>query len=143
MGVLHPFPEARAARLAGMLLNRHSPQEIADAVEILIDVLDTLGGEPDLEEGGDDEPGNGDDKDLAWPEWNQRDPYRRASGVEMTSTGGGVFGMTEDDEPDDHAEEDDPSGQCDEDGINTGSNVFWQHGESFAGPGCVISDDGY
>ncbi len=40
-------------------------------------------------------------------------------------------------------EEDDPAGQCDEDGINTGSNVFWQHGQSFAGPGCVLSDDDF
>ena len=41
--------------------------------------------------------------------------------------------------PDD--EDDDPVGQCDEDGINTGSGVFYQHGISRYGPGCPISDN--
>ena len=38
-------------------------------------------------------------------------------------------------------EEDDPSGQCDEDGINTGQTQFVMHGRSYDGPGCPISDD--
>lgn len=37
-------------------------------------------------------------------------------------------------------EEDDPAGQCDEDGMNAGSGNFYMHGRSFAGPGCAISD---
>lgn len=37
-------------------------------------------------------------------------------------------------------EEDDPSGQCDEDGVNTGNAVVVTHGVSYAGPGCPISD---
>lgn len=88
MGVLHTFPATKAHNLAAALLERHSAQEIADAIEVLIDVLDALGGDPDLED-------------------------------------------------------DDPAGQADEDGINTGSNVFCSHGQSFAGPGCVISDDDF
>lgn len=86
MGILQSFPPTRAHSLATALLQRHSAQEIADAVEILIDVLDTLGGDPDLE-----------------------DDY--------------------------------PAGQCDEDGINTGSPIVWKHGQSFNGPGCVIADE--
>ena len=38
-------------------------------------------------------------------------------------------------------EEDDPSGQCDEDGPNTGQAVFVMRGRSYAGPGCPISDN--
>ncbi len=38
-------------------------------------------------------------------------------------------------EPDDEPEEDDPSGQCDEDGINTHFLGRWNEG-----PGCPISD---
>lgn len=37
-------------------------------------------------------------------------------------------------------EEDDPSGQMDEDGINTGAPVFAQHGTVYRGAGCPISD---
>lgn len=89
MGVLHTFPTPKANNLATALLERHSAQEIADAIEVLIDVLDALGGDPDLED-------------------------------------------------------DDPAGQADEDGINTGGGrEFCQHGQSFAGPGCVISDDDF
>jgi hypothetical protein len=37
-------------------------------------------------------------------------------------------------------EDDDPAGQCDEDGINTGRPILCLHGISMAGAGCVISD---
>lgn len=53
MGILQSFPPTRAHSLATALLERHSAQEIADAIEVLIDVLDALGGDPDLE---DDDP---------------------------------------------------------------------------------------
>jgi hypothetical protein len=39
-------------------------------------------------------------------------------------------------------EEDDPAGQCDEDGINTAHGGFWMHGNSYDGPGCWIGDGG-
>lgn len=38
-------------------------------------------------------------------------------------------------------EDDDPSGQRDEDGVNTGNGALWEHGKNFAGPGCMISDE--
>lgn len=50
MGAQHTFPDSRAARIAGALFNRHSAAEIAEAIEIMVDVLDLLGGDPDLEE---------------------------------------------------------------------------------------------
>lgn len=43
---------------------------------------------------------------------------------------------------DDDAEEDDPSGQCDEDGINTYGDLV-MYGVRYAGPGCAISDPDY
>lgn len=52
------FPPAAAAHIAGRLLNRHSPGEIAQAIEVLLDLLDCIGGEPDLE---DDDPAEDDD----------------------------------------------------------------------------------
>ena len=39
-------------------------------------------------------------------------------------------------------EEDDPSGQCDEDGANCGTGNIVMHGNYFAGPGCYISEGG-
>jgi len=39
-------------------------------------------------------------------------------------------------------EEDDPSGQCDEDGITTGIGSFVRRGARDDGPGCPISDPG-
>lgn len=44
-------------------------------------------------------------------------------------------------DPDPDLEEDDPSGQCDEDGLNTGSPRNALHGRLLEGPGCVLSDD--
>jgi hypothetical protein len=38
-------------------------------------------------------------------------------------------------------EDDDPAGQMDEDGINTGKAIVYSHGEAIAGPGCILSDD--
>jgi hypothetical protein len=38
-------------------------------------------------------------------------------------------------------EDDDPAGQCDEDGVNTGDGLLWAHGKLLSGPGCMISDD--
>jgi len=43
-------------------------------------------------------------------------------------------------DPDPDLEDDDPSGQCDEDGANCGSGNFAMHGTSYNGPGCYISD---
>lgn len=42
--------------------------------------------------------------------------------------------------PDPDLEDDDPSGQCDEDGVNCRSGNFVVHGRKFDGPGCPIGD---
>ncbi|GFZ85184.1 MULTISPECIES: hypothetical protein [Sphingobium] len=39
-------------------------------------------------------------------------------------------------------EDDDPAGQSDEDGVNTGNGLFSLHGRGFDGPGCPIADSG-
>lgn len=132
MGVLHQFSHPRAHNLATALLERHSAQEIADAIEVLIDVLDMLGGDPDLEDNNDREATDGDDKDVAWPEWDQlRAKDKRANFERPTlAAGNGCHAMTEDDE------DDDPTGQCDEDGVNTALHVLAGHGA-----GCMIADE--
>lgn len=87
----------------------------------LIDRLDTIGGDPDCEP-------DGCDQDQAWVEWHtMRGSQKR---------GPNILAGHEDDE------EDDPSGQCDEDGINTGSRSFAMHGQHHNGPGCPIADPG-
>jgi hypothetical protein len=57
----HEFSGADKTRMVATLLNRHSPQEIADAVEILIDVLGLLGGDSDAEDGDEARCAAGDD----------------------------------------------------------------------------------
>lgn len=66
-GVINPnfFPPAAAGRIAAALLNRHSPHEIAEAVEVLVDVLDLIGGDADEEENGDErDSNNAEDEEL-------------------------------------------------------------------------------
>jgi hypothetical protein len=57
MGKLLHMPVIPPAA-AGHLLNRHSPGEIAQAIDVLMDLLDCLCGDPDLE---DDDPAEDDD----------------------------------------------------------------------------------
>lgn len=45
-------------------------------------------------------------------------------------------------DPDPDAEEDDPAGQFDEDGINTSIGVFWMHGTMRNAAGCSMSEPG-
>jgi hypothetical protein len=58
------FPPAAAGRIAASLLNRHSAHEIADAVEVLVDVLDLIGGDSDVEANGDELDFNGAEDDF-------------------------------------------------------------------------------
>jgi hypothetical protein len=64
MGAPQTFPDAAAARAAGTLLNLHSPAEIATAIEVLIDLLDQIGGDPDLEPNGDELDSTGAEDDF-------------------------------------------------------------------------------
>ncbi|GGD54389.1 hypothetical protein [Croceicoccus pelagius] len=42
--------------------------------------------------------------------------------------------------PDFDLEDDDPAGQCDEDGVNTGNRIVFVHEQRVDSPGCGISD---
>jgi hypothetical protein len=114
------FPPAAAAHIAGQLLNRHSPHEIAEAVEVLLDVLNLMGGDPEAEDDDPDEVA-GDEGDVAWIEWQNTHPGKRS------------YNYAGSDHED--AEEDDPAGQCDEDEVNT--DLAMACG---GGPGCTIAD---
>jgi hypothetical protein len=67
-----PHPPLAAGRLAQRLLNRHSPHEIAEAIEVLVDVLDLIGGDPDQETDDPDLEPSGDEKDAAYVEWTTK-----------------------------------------------------------------------
>lgn len=121
------FPPEAAALIARRLLNKHSAHEIAEAVEVLIDVLDLIGGDPDVELNGDENDDPGDLKDAAYTEWETRGRHKLAGGLSEMAPG--PAGWSED------AEEDDPSGIFDEDGINTMLAFATGYG-----PGCAISD---
>ena len=88
----------------------------------MIDVLDMIGGDhdADAEEGDPAEP-IGDEADAAWVEWDKmRGSQKRGPNCTVGE---------EDDE------EDDPAGQCDEDGVNTQAGMA-----RGTGAGCPIAD---
>lgn len=141
MGIVESFPgvpPAAASRLAAKLLNKHSAHDIAEAIEVLIDVLDLLGGDADAEEGDAEDsfahsmmalhmtrrvPGDitSDADDTAWVEWHTMRGAQKK--------GPNLLGGHEDDE------DDDPAGQYDED-------VYSAKRPAMEGPGCSISDPG-
>ena len=117
--------------LALMLGIDRAPRVAIDAMlDQAIAELDRIDGDPDFEPNGDDEPvrAEGDSSDAAWVEWDQmRGSQKRGPNV--------IQGL-EDDEDADPAEEDDPAGQCDEDGMNTYPTGVLNGN----GPGCPIAD---
>ncbi|MCK8457042.1 hypothetical protein [Sphingomonas faeni] len=88
--------------LPSLLGRKRAAKEVGDQIESLIAFMDTLGGDPDLEDGGDDEP-CGDANDLSYPEWHTRSRKTTSAGYEMSETAY----TTEDDEDSDPAEDDD------------------------------------
>lgn len=122
----HNFAQAAA------VMAQFDRAAIGSAIEVLMNLLDVLDGNPDDEPGGDDEPlrANGDSADVAWIEWDQMRGSQKP--------GPNVIQGEEDHEDDDPAEEDDASGQCDEDGVNTAIGLTLDA----TGPGCAISDTG-
>lgn len=132
--VIHPnrFPPAAAARVASRMLDRFNRDELGNAIEVLVTLLDVWDGDPDEE---DDDPAEaaGDEKDAAWIEWHtMRGSQKRGPSILATDN--------EDDEDDDPAEEDDDSGQCTEDEISSGGGTYGWGGPLAAG--CPISDPG-
>lgn len=144
------FPSVPPMPAVARILSRYDRPTVEAFLAVAIDLLDTLDGPADPDQpdfrprvdgmAGDPEDGEptGDEGDWAWPEWDRRDPYGKRAGVEADALSN--CGRTEDDEQDDHDEDDDPAGQADEDGVNTGSRTFWRHGVAYNGPGCPISD---
>ena len=106
-------------------------------IAVAIDLIDLSDGDADNEPNGDDEPveANGDTRDAAYIEWHTMRGSQKC--------GPNIATDNEDDEDSDPAEDDDPGGQCDEDGINTGSGAYMPHGINYAGPGCPIADPDY
>lgn len=106
------------------ILSRFDRKQIEDFVEIAISLLD-VANDPDLEE-DDPSEANGDEQDACGS-------YEE----DMVHGDDGQAGDPTD------TEEDDPSGQCDEDGVNTTPFAgYWVHGRNHDGPGCPISDPG-
>lgn len=127
--------------------------ELGDMVEALIAQIDMLAGDADMEETAAEDsfappayavcfadgPGcavsdsgeyAGDETDVSWSEWSGR-PKRSAKAYLHEPIGCHPSGRAADEDE----EEDDPSGQCDEDGINT------SHGAADSrAAGCPISD---
>ena len=127
------FPPAAAALIASRLLNKHSPHEIAEAVEVLLDVLNLLDGDPEAEDADTDEL-VGDEQDAAWIEWTtMRGAQKR---------GPNIIAGHEDTEEDDTPEDDDHPGQATEDENSCGDAILACFGVRQDGPGCPISDPG-
>lgn len=116
------------------LLNRHSPAEIADAIEVLMDLLDVLGGDPDVELNGDEADDDGDRRDQSFTEWHTRGRHKLANGHEPASPTAGFSGSSEDDEDADADEDDDPAEHDDSDRCEAGDDhmiagpVTWRAG---------------
>jgi hypothetical protein len=125
------FPPAAAGHIAGKLLNRHSPGEIAAAIEVLVDLLDLMGGDPDAEDNGDAEA-VGDEADIAWLEWTGR--KRRTVDTDGPFAMGLPTEDDEDDDPDTGVEDGtfDPEEDCCEAG-DDGCGPIIRHGSSSYG----------
>ncbi|WP_324740119.1 hypothetical protein U8326_10090 [Tsuneonella sp. CC-YZS046] len=121
----------------GEVFSTFDRNTIASAVEVLVAVLDAMDGEPDQEDATDLE----DDFALSSPNAQLGGPGCLVSDNDSCPAGDDrIYGSDDGAGGDvDDAEEDDPSGQCDEDGINTDLRVRWQD----YGPGCAISDPDY
>lgn len=104
-------------------------REIGDMIEYLMAELDMIEGDPELECNGDLEPDGDGQGDIAWIEWSGR--AGRHHGPHETMAWRPWSGLMHEDD-----EEDDPSGQCDEDGVNTSVALL----KADVGPGCEISD---
>ena len=100
--------------VVGRIFSRYGRENLEAFITAAIDLMDTLDGDPDFGPDGDELDGTGAEDDF-FPQGN----VAAAPGRPLSDPG----------------EDDDPSGQCDEDGINTYFMGRWNEG-----PGCTISD---
>ncbi|QNG45010.1 hypothetical protein [Sphingobium yanoikuyae] len=119
MGAInHPSRQPAPPAAISRILSRFSREELEGFVAIAIDLMDVADGNPDLEDGGDNELDGDAQGDQAWPEWHTRGwRTQRKAGPEMASSC--RIGGQEDDEDDDPAEQDDAA----EDDDPAGGNV--------------------
>lgn len=140
-GTLPPMPAV------ARILRQFDRDKIGAAIEVMIALLDAVEPDPEAEPGAwpedlravdqlgqpDDAETAGDEQDASWLEWTSLNATRQRQGVCRVDSDG-----HEDDEEDDVAEDDDPAGQCDEDGVNVPVGA----GRGEFGPGCPIGDPG-
>lgn len=135
------------ADLVSVLGAERAVLELGDMVEALIAQIDTLAGDVDMEETDAEDsfappafalhfaegPGCAvsDVGDVTWTEWHNR-TGRRGKACFYEPIGYLPSGCVAGDDD----EEDDPAGQCDEDGVNTSLSAA----RAYQGPGCDISD---
>jgi hypothetical protein len=133
---VHQIPTAAKAPPAAVMriLERFERQELEGFIAIAIDLLDTLSGDTDVELNGDEQDSDGDENgDPAYIEWHSRHGRKTDRfGAERLARDHYGNTLREDDE------DDDPAGQCDEDGINTALEI-----RRGSGAGCTISDSDY
>lgn len=67
----------------------------------------------------------------------------RLTRAELEDLAQSLIDHMDDMDPDADLEDDDPAGQSDEDGINTGNGLYCLHGRAQTGPGCAISDEDF
>jgi hypothetical protein len=139
MGVMqHPatIPPAPAVMA---ILDRFNRDELGHTIEVLIALLDIWDGDPDAETGNDVEDdfmltANAVERATSDPSVDCVDQDAGAY-VEWHTMRGSQKGGPNTLAGHEDDEEDDPAGQCDEDGINTKRSAVL-----CSGPGCTISD---
>ncbi|CAM3134988.1 hypothetical protein SPAN111604_05560 [Sphingomonas antarctica] len=89
------------------ILARFDRRQVEGFISVAIDLLDTLDGDAENEDGGDDEPDDDWKGDQSFAEWHTRGRHKLSPfGAEHGNTT--CRGFLEDTEADDHAEDDDP-----------------------------------
>lgn len=141
-------------------------KQLGTAIEVMIAMLDAAGPDPEAEEDdsdccaaheddasafggpvmgfGADHTQQDVDREITYPEWHTLPAAQRRCGTFAGRALDGDWcglGLVDDAEESDAAEEDDPSGQCDEDEINTAAHWVGYTPQA-KGAGCPISDPG-
>lgn len=77
------FPPAAAARVAGRMLDRFNRDELGNAIEVLVELLDIWDGDPDVEANGDELDGSGGEDDFV-----DHGRWQGAAGCPISDPGG-------------------------------------------------------
>ena len=63
------------------VLSRFNTEQIGDAIEVLVALLDVAAGDNDIEANGDEEPNGTGEGDTSWTEWHTRGSHKDNPGV--------------------------------------------------------------